>query len=57
MVGFTAGALALAGSVYRRGFPDFVADWIALAVALVAVGLATSIVFAWLRGKLHRRVV
>lgn len=54
LVGIIAALLALADSVYRRGPPAFIADWAALVIALVAVGLAAAIVFTWGRGRLRR---
>ncbi|MEM8589457.1 MAG: hypothetical protein AAGG65_15460 [Pseudomonadota bacterium] len=54
LVGIIAALLALADNVYRRGPPTLIADWAALVIAVVAVGLAAAIVFAWGRGRLRR---
>ena len=54
LVGILAALLAFVGSFYRQGLPTFIADWVALTVALAAVGLAAAIVFAWARDRLDR---
>jgi hypothetical protein len=51
IVGAAVAVLAVAGNLTRRGLPDFFADWIVLAVGAIAVGLAASLIFAWLRTR------